>query len=50
MKKIWWSLKAMQYIFVGVVGIGCFSIQWVVGFCENVILWVGVLLKMQFCG
>ena len=31
--------KAKHYIFfVVVVGIGCFSIQWVVVFCENVIL------------
>ena len=29
-EKIWGSLKAKYYIFVGVVGIGCFSIQWVV--------------------
>ena len=28
-----------------VVGGGGFSIQWVVVFCENVILWVVVLLK-----
>ena len=37
-EKIWGSLKAKRYSFVGVVGVGCFSIQWVVFFCENVIL------------
>ena len=35
-KKIWGSLKAKHYIFVGLVGVGCFSVQWVV--CEYVIL------------
>ena len=30
-EKIWGSMKAKHYIFVGVVGVGCFSIQWVVG-------------------
>ena len=37
-ENIWGSLKAKHYIFVGVVGVGCFSIQWVVVFCENVVL------------
>ena len=36
-EKIWGSLKAKHYIFVGVVGVS-FSIQWVVVFHENVIL------------
>ena len=35
---IWESLKAKHYIFVRVVEVGCFSIQWVFIFCENVIL------------
>ena len=38
MKTLWGSQKAKHYIFVGLVGAGCFSIQWVVVFCENVIL------------
>ena len=46
-EKIWGSLKAKHYIFVGLVGVGCFSIQWVVVFYENVIL---SFSKMQFCG
>ena len=40
-EKIWGGggpLKAKHYIFVVVVGVGWFSIQWVVVFCENVIL------------
>ena len=37
-EKIWGSLKAKHYIFVGVVGVGCFLIQWVAVFHENVIL------------
>ena len=43
-ERIWESLKAKHYIFFigggegGAVGVGCFSTQWVVGFCENVIL------------
>ena len=49
-EKIWGSLKAKHYMFMGVVGVGCFSIQWLVVFFENVILQVVVLLKMQFCG
>ena len=49
-EKIWGSLMAKHYIFVGVLGIGCFSIQWVVVFHENIIVCVVVLLKMQFCG
>ena len=32
------------------VGVDCFSIQWVFVICENVIIWVVVLLKKQFCG
>ena len=32
-------------MFVGAVGGGCFSVQWVVVFCENVILLEVVLLK-----
>ena len=36
--KIWGSLKAQHYSFVGLVGVGCSSIQWMVVFCENVIL------------
>ena len=38
MKKIWGSLKAKLYIFVGMVGVGCFSVQQVVVFRENIIL------------
>ena len=37
-EKIWESLKAKRYIFVWLVEVGCFSIQWVVVFGENVIL------------
>ena len=48
-EKIWGSLKAKNYIFVGLVEVGCFSIQWVVVFHENEILLVVVLLKIQFC-
>ena len=33
------SLKAKHYIVVGLVEVGCFSIQWVVVFHENVICW-----------
>ena len=32
------ALKAKYHIFVGLVGVGCFSIRWVVVFRENVIL------------
>ena len=32
------NLGSLRYIFVGVVGVSCFSIQWVVVFRENVIL------------
>ena len=39
------SLKAKHYIFERLVEVGCFSIQWVAVFCENVILSVVVLLK-----
>ena len=37
-EKIWGSLKAKHYIFVELVRVGCFSIQWVVVFHENVLL------------
>ena len=37
-ERIWGSLMAKHYIFVGLVGAGYFLIQWVVVFCENVIL------------
>ena len=33
-EKIWGSLTAKYYTFVWVVGVGCFSIQWMVDFCE----------------
>ena len=37
--------KALYFCGGGGVGVGWFSIQWVVVFCENVILWVIVFLK-----
>ena len=43
-EKMWGSLKA-KHFFVGMVGVGCFSILWVVLFCENVILYMVVLLN-----
>ena len=39
-------LRAKHYIFVGMVGVGCFLIQWVIVFRENVIHPISV--KSQF--
>ena len=48
-EKIWGSLKVKRYIFVALVGIGCFSIQWVVALLKNAVLWVS-FVQMGSCG